>query len=199
MAAAPLGVYGVNMTDTPTRAAAAAREILRADGSEAVTMRRIGAHIGLSAMAVYRHFPSREALLAHVADGYFTELAHEWRDLPAAPDLVTAAIDAMVGLALREPKVYAFLFLENRDGARAVGELRDGGSPTFNLVIDAVTAAMRDGRLKDDDPSAVGLAITSHLHGLIGLHLGGRIALPGEAFRKLCRASLERLIHGIGA
>ncbi|GLZ75763.1 hypothetical protein Afil01_05700 [Actinorhabdospora filicis] len=187
------------MTDTPTRAAEAAAEILRADGSEAVTMRRIGAHIGLSAMAVYRHYPSREALLARVADEWFARLAAEWAPILTAPDPIAAGVEEMISLALREPKVYAFLFLEARDGARAVGELREGRSPTFNLVTGAVAAAMRAGLLREDDPWLVGLAITSHLHGLIGLHLGGRIGLPDGEFRELCRASLERLIHGIGA
>ncbi|MEV0645764.1 TetR/AcrR family transcriptional regulator [Phytomonospora sp. NPDC050363] len=187
------------MTDTASRIAAAARELLAEEGSTAVTMRRIGGKIGLSGMAVYRHYPSRDALLAHLADGYFAELAERWSDLPTtAPDeALHLGLERMTDFALAEPRVYTFLFTEQRPGAREFGELRAGNSPTFNLVVAAVKAQMDAGRLRRDDPWLVGLTITSHLHGLIGLHLGGRIGLPDGEFRELCRQSLERILHGL--
>lgn len=187
------------MTDTATRIAAAARELLSEEGSAAVTMRRIGAKIGMSAMAVYRHYPSREALLDHLADGYFAELGERWSDFPeAAPERTfTTGLDRMLDFALAEPRIYTFLFTEQRPGAREFGELRAGNSPTFNLVVKAVEAQMSAGRLRADDPWLVGLTITAHLHGLIGLHLGGRIGMPDDAFRALCHHSLERILRGL--
>ncbi|GIG71398.1 TetR/AcrR family transcriptional regulator [Phytomonospora endophytica] len=187
------------MTDTASRIADAAKELLSQDGSAAVTMRRIGGKIGMSAMAVYRHYPSREALLAHLADGYFAELAERWSGFPdeAPGRTFTVGLDRMLDFALAEPRIYTFLFTEQRPGAREFGELRAGGSPTFNLVVRAVEAQMRDGLLRADDPWLVGLTITAHLHGLIGLHLGGRIGLPDGEFRELCHHSLERILHGL--
>ena len=188
------------MSDTATRIADAARELLQTEGSTAVTMRRIGTAIGTTGMAVYRHYPNREALLAHLADGYFTALAGRWtRDLDGAePERVlTVVLDRMLDFALSEPKVYTFLFTEERAGARGLGELRAGHSPTYNVVMRAVETAMRAGLLREDDPGLVGLTVTAHLHGLIGLHLGGRTGLTDAAFRELCHLSFERILDGL--
>src|SRR5579864_5378341 len=53
----------------------AGRRLLDAEGSDAVTMRRIAKAVGITPMAIYRHYPDREALLTALADEGFTELA----------------------------------------------------------------------------------------------------------------------------
>src|SRR5215831_10713288 len=70
-------VYTVYMVAAPTaeRIIAAARRLLEREGAEAVTMRRVGDAVGITAMAIYRHYPDRAALLNAVADQGFAELA----------------------------------------------------------------------------------------------------------------------------
>jgi AcrR family transcriptional regulator len=65
------------MTTAPTarRVAAAARRLLDREGADAVTMRRVGDAVGITAMAIYRHYPDRAALLNALADQGFAELA----------------------------------------------------------------------------------------------------------------------------
>ncbi|WP_327140026.1 TetR/AcrR family transcriptional regulator C-terminal domain-containing protein [Nocardia sp. NBC_01327] len=46
----------------------AAVAVLDAEGLEALTMRRIGAQLNVSAMALYRHLPNRQAVLAAIVD-----------------------------------------------------------------------------------------------------------------------------------
>src|SRR4051812_49489621 len=70
------------MTDTAVRIAGAARALLAAEGAAAVSMRRIAATIGVTPMALYRHYPNRDALLAAVADRAFAELLEQWRGRP---------------------------------------------------------------------------------------------------------------------
>jgi AcrR family transcriptional regulator len=52
---------------TADRIAAEASAILRAEGADAVSMRRVASAVGITPMAIYRHFPNREALLRAVA------------------------------------------------------------------------------------------------------------------------------------
>ena len=47
---------------------AAAIELLDREGPDALTMRRLGAELGVEAMSLYRHVPSRDALLDALAD-----------------------------------------------------------------------------------------------------------------------------------
>lgn len=64
----------------------AAIEIADTDGLDAVSMRRVGASLGVSAMALYRHVPDREALLVSMAARVSLDVppvspeATHWRD-----------------------------------------------------------------------------------------------------------------------
>ena len=53
---------------TPATIAEAALRVGDRDGAKAMTMRRIAAELGCDPMALYRHFPDRQALLDAVAD-----------------------------------------------------------------------------------------------------------------------------------
>jgi TetR/AcrR family transcriptional regulator, tetracycline repressor protein len=55
---------------------AAAIEIADTDGLAAVSMRNIGARLGVAAMALYRHVPNKDALLELMADKVLSELPH---------------------------------------------------------------------------------------------------------------------------
>lgn len=54
---------------------AAARSLLVDDGLDAVTVREVARTLGMTAPAIYRYFPSREALLEEVVDALYDELA----------------------------------------------------------------------------------------------------------------------------
>lgn len=54
-----------------------ARQLLVADGPEAVSLRAIGRAMGMTAPALYRYFGSREDLVKHVSGDIFTEIAGE--------------------------------------------------------------------------------------------------------------------------
>lgn len=52
-----------------------ARRILDCHGADAVTMRAVAKAVGITPMALYRHFPDREGLLNAIADQGFAEFA----------------------------------------------------------------------------------------------------------------------------
>ncbi len=52
----------------------AARELFAREGFESVSMRRIGAKAGCSAMAMYRHFENKEELLVSLCEETFSEM-----------------------------------------------------------------------------------------------------------------------------
>jgi len=53
---------------TPQEVAEAAFELILAEGEDALTMRRLGEQLGVKAMALYNHFPDKEAILDAVAN-----------------------------------------------------------------------------------------------------------------------------------
>ncbi|MEV0084779.1 TetR/AcrR family transcriptional regulator [Saccharopolyspora sp. NPDC050642] len=83
---------------------AAAARLFRRCGFSGVGIDDIGAAVGISGPAVYRHFPSKQALLTEVIDGYLDRLLAEHERLTAAGDRQPASIArASIAAALNDP------------------------------------------------------------------------------------------------
>lgn len=63
------------MTDRQREIVAAARELLEADGPEALTMRAVAAAVGMRAPSLYVHFPDKAALLDALVAEALAEMA----------------------------------------------------------------------------------------------------------------------------
>lgn len=191
------------MTDTAGRLRVAALAILADEGAQAVTMRRVAAEAGVTAMATYRHFASREALLRAVVDGAVAELTADWGEsgfgLPFR-ERVDVLTDAFLDFALGRPNLYRYLVTEYRsDALRFPDDFRAGGSPAFAPVFTAVEQALARGVLRDDDPLEVTLAITTPVVGLVQFYLGGRMDMSENDFRALCKRTTGRVLDGLQA
>jgi AcrR family transcriptional regulator len=197
-------VYGVDVIKggTAERIASAALAILVEEGAEAVSMRRVAAAAGVTAMATYRHYPNRETLLRTVVDTAFAEVASGWGRHGGAGDGFEGRVHALMhdflDFALGRPNLYAFLITNRRDGARVL--LRDfRGSPLFAPLVEVVEQGMREEALRPDDPLEVALVLGTPVMGLVQLYLGGRIGLPEPDFRALCERTVARALEGVRA
>jgi AcrR family transcriptional regulator len=111
---------------------AAAMALLDREGVEALTMRRLGGELGVEAMSLYRHVPSRQALLDGVADSLAAEIepdagAADW------PDALRALAAEVRALARRHPAAFTLV------GVRVLG------TPRALAPIEAVLASLRRG------------------------------------------------------
>lgn len=188
----------------PTTAEAilsAAHNVFDRQGADAVTMRRVAEIVGITPMAIYRHFPNRAALLKQISDDSFSALAHAWQDRIQRLDVVErlmALLEPYLDYALAHPHLFDHAFSVRRDDARRYPkDFRAGLSPTFNVAVEAIAEGMRNGVLKEDDPYAVCMTITAHQHGLIALFRAGRFSYSEAQFRKFYLESLGRLLDGI--
>ncbi|WP_049566867.1 TetR/AcrR family transcriptional regulator [Nonomuraea sp. SBT364] len=191
------------MASTAERVAEAARTILVSEGAGAVTMRRVAELAGITAMAIYKHYPNREALLGAVADRTFRELGDGWGTRVPDGDWearTLGLLDDFLDFALGRPHLYTFLMTDRRERARRFpDDFEGGGSPAFTRVAELAEEGMRLGLLRPDDPLETALVLTSSIQGLVQLYLGGRIGLPEDDFRALCVRTARRILHGIQA
>lgn len=181
----------------------AAHKLFDREGADAVSMRRVAEAVGITPMAIYRHFSNREALLKRLSDDSFNAAAREWGERTAHPDVLKrmeGMLTQYLDYALQHPHLFDHAFSVRRDDARRYPEdMRAGRSPTFNLAVEAAVEGMSQGVLKQDDPWAVAMTVTAHQHGLIALYRAGRFSYDERQFREFYLESLGRLIDGIKA
>lgn len=181
----------------------AALKLFERGGAEAVSMRRIADAVGITPMAIYRHFPNREALLKRLSDDSFQAIAHEWAAHGTHPDVLErllALLTPYLDYALANPHLFDHAFSLRRDDARRFPEdFRERQSPTLTVIADAIDEGMRQGVLHKDDAWDVAMTLWAQAHGLIVLYRAGRFSYDEAAFRAFYLASLRRVIDGIKA
>jgi len=180
---------------------AAARNLLDTEGDEAVTMRRVADAVGITAMAIYRHFPDRAGLLNAVANQGFEELAALLagkRFSGTIEQRLTKMGEIFLDHALENPRLFDLMFLKPREGARRYPrDFKAGRSPTANLMADVLKEGMESGYFRKEDVWEIEFEMGALSHGLIMLYLGGRMNVSAAGFRALYRRSFRRYIDGI--
>jgi len=189
--------------DTAQRILAAARALFERAGPEAVSMRRVADAVGITPMAIYRHFPGREALLKRISDDSFSEIARHWDARKSGGDPLAQLLALQViylDYALAHPHLFDHAFSVRRDDARRFPEdFHARRSPTLNVVHDAVVEAQQAGVLRAGDPWDIAMTLWAHSHGLIALYRAGRFSYDDRRFRAFYLESLGRLLDGLKA
>jgi AcrR family transcriptional regulator len=188
---------------TADRILSAARALFEHEGAGAVSMRRVAEAVGITPMAIYRHFPNRDALLKRISDDGFSEIAHRWEALRSDGDLVARlmAIQRIyLDYALARPHLFDHAFSAPREDARRFPEdFRARHSPTLNVVHDTVVEAQDAGLLRAGDPWDIAMTLWAQSHGLVALYRAGRFNHGEREFRIFYDASIGRLLDGLKA
>jgi AcrR family transcriptional regulator len=191
------------MRTSPTaqKIADCARSLLEKEGVEAVTMRRVADAVGITPMAIYRHFPDHASLLNATADDGFEELAvwlADQRFSGSIDERLTKMAEIYLDHALQHPRLFDLMFLKPRAGARRYPQdFKAGRSPTANLMVAVLSEGMEAGCYRNADPWEIAFEMGALSHGLIMLYLGGRMDMSPTRFRALYRRSFRRYLHGI--
>lgn len=169
----------------------AALETIREKGVAALTLRGVGARLGVSRTALYRHFQDKDALLANVALAGFRLL----RDaLAGTTDLNDMAV-AYVDFAIANPSHYRAMF------GTAVGEwcdypeLQTAGNEAFGVLVDAIAQGQAARQIQPGDPIRFAQVTWSLVHGIAMLTIDGKLELKGPP--GIARFAAESLWNGI--
>ncbi len=157
----------------------AALRLIRADGFDALTMRKIADAIEYSPATLYLYFASRDEIaLALVREGF----AMLVRCLaPAAAiadplDRLRVLGRAYVDFAQREPETYRLMFMDDpRYTAPLMEALKqsddDTGGEAFSFLRDTVAELIARGAFRPDPPDMVAGLLWAGLHGIAALKL----------------------------
>ena len=154
------------------RILAAAVEFIDAHGLRELTMRRLGAHLGVEGMALYRHVPGRDALLDGVVETVVDDLFND-------PDVRIEATDGwqdylqrtatgMRRLALAHPEIFPLVATRPPAAPWVRPPLRS------LRWIETFLVALRSCGFSDDAAVATYRAFSSFLLGYLLLEVSSR-------------------------
>src|SRR5918992_4401357 len=122
---------------------------IRTEGVEGVTLRDIGARLGVSRTALYRHFTDKRALLGAVATEGFAmlrkHLVAAWENGGRGDAAFHDMGVAYVRFAVDNPSHYRVMFGGFVDPATQDPEFIAEAHGAFQALVDAVAALQRDG------------------------------------------------------
>ena len=192
-----LYVYTVYVS-TREKILAAARKTFDRKGIEGLSLREIAANVGITPMAIYRHFESKEALI----DALVLDALDVWSArVEALPPLeglgkVEQMGQAFLDFALREPRRFEAAFLlPSRKARRYPDDFAAGRSPAGNVQLKALQEGISNGELAGAPPVEIMLINSALSQGLVTLYRAGRIAGGEEEFRALYRRAMRRVFR----
>jgi len=179
-----------------------AGDLFLAHGASGVTMRGLAARMGVTPMALYRHFESRDDLLRALLDeGHATFLRYLNRALgEATPEArLLASGRQYLAFALEHPRSYAVMFMEHVP--ESPGKQRRQSwldMATFRFLVDRIRECAAAGALDTDEPEHVALTTWAHVHGLVSLFLAGKLAVDRKEFERIYLRSIVALMGAFG-
>jgi AcrR family transcriptional regulator len=157
-----------------------ARALLATGGPAALTLRAAAREAGVSQTAPYRHFASRDDMLAAVAEDGFRRL-HARMVAGVASQRGKRGLQQIaveyVRFALEYPAEYRVMF--GREAAQleqtaASAGLANASGAVMDLLQGGIEQMQQAGLVRAGDPATMALAAWSLVHGLVMLTLDGQ-------------------------
>jgi TetR/AcrR family transcriptional regulator, tetracycline repressor protein len=166
----------------------AAIELLDEVGLDGLTMRLLAARLGVRASALYRHYPSKQALLDAMAAHLVTAAAE------AAPPPGGPWDERIRGVATG----VRALMLSRRDGARLIAGFREPGDAAL-AGFRALVAALGAAGLPHDTALVAVDTVLAFTNGFTFEEQARKAAVPRERRDREFQAGLALVVGGVRA
>ncbi|MDD2838216.1 MAG: TetR/AcrR family transcriptional regulator [Sulfuricurvum sp.] len=180
-----------------------ALEMVDKEGIDALTLRELTMRLGTSRSAVYRHFPSKEALILGVI-----EKGYERLDLLLTPifqdkhSSVAERFDRMgreyLDFAIHHPTLYRLLFGDKYHREREeLCDYKDENQATgLYALIGLLLEAQEQGIIAQANPMVQAAMVWASIHGLASLLIDGHL-LMRENMEEIYVYSQSVLLNGL--
>ncbi|NMO02845.1 TetR/AcrR family transcriptional regulator [Gordonia sp. TBRC 11910] len=186
--------------DLPAALIAAGLELTRTGGPDALSLREIARRVGVSPNAAYRHFASRDAILAAVSREIEAAMAARMVDSGAlnspasGRDLLRAVGMGYIEFALAEPGWFAVAFFSGMDDDPA----RVESSPAYGALAYALDTMVSGGELEPARRAQAQWPCWAAVHGFAELALVGPLRfVERDELTVLARRTVDTVIEGL--
>lgn len=173
---------------------------LESNGLSGFSLRAVGAAAGLSAMAVYRHFESKDDLLRAVGEEAFAVFQQRVAGITDRPieEWLCAVGREYAKFALDDPGHFEACFVLRTHVERIYPEdFRAGKSPVVSLITKKIQAAQDSHQVGGGDALELALLFWAQIHGLMMLYRSGRFSLDRIEFLALCERAVRFITSGL--
>ncbi len=187
-------VYTVYV-NTRDKILSAARAAFERHGLQGLSLRDIAATVGITPMAIYRHFDSKDAMVEALVLDALAEWSEIVAALPQGEGLAQLERmgEAFLDFALQKPHRFEAAFLlPSRKARRYPDDFIAGLSPAGNAQLRIIEKALADGLLEASSPIEIMLTRSALSQGLVTLYRAGRMAGGEKEFRELYRSCMRR-------
>ncbi len=151
---------------------AAAHALVREEGYDGLTIRKLATRVGYAPMSVYSYFADKQEILMALAEDAFADLARRMRqNQPDDPiEAMRAALAEYAEFGLGNPNEYRTVFMteKQKHPPEETFEQMERENPAFQIIIDRVQACLAAGVLKGD-ARAIATALWTVAHGSVSL------------------------------
>ena len=192
--------------DLPAACLKEGLDILKNGGMEKLSLREIARKIGVSPGAPYKHYPTKEALLAALAkQGFELFIGYLNKNRPRSDlDFNLFHFRKMARnyllFALEQPEHYRLMFTYKFVEVDSHPELQKSGERAFGVLLDTVEVLQKLNLIRKDDIRMMSISIWSSLHGMALLILDDRMklnTLDHVEFEKMLEGHMQNLMEGI--
>jgi AcrR family transcriptional regulator len=181
----------------------AAQEVIAERGIENLSLRDVARKLGVSHQAPYKHYPSRDHLLAEVMRRCFQRFAAHL-DARAHHDDPVQDLESLgmqyLEFAQRHPLEYRLMFSTDWPTSAEQPELVRDATHAFDILRDVLRRLHGDSAAMRDHVELDALYIWSTVHGLAGVMNGqciDRLALRPKLLKQAVRHAMDRVAMGL--
>lgn len=178
---------------------------IAAHGARALSLRELSRSIGVSHASTYRHFPSKESVLATIAEQGFEKLtrametaARPYRDDPV--EMLQATGVAYVEFGVSYPHHLQVMFGDLITHHEDYPALVESSKKAYEVLVSVVREGQQSGRIGAQNERLVTLAAWAQVHGLAMLIASGQIRPEGAAridYKSLAASVIALLRDGL--
>lgn len=183
---------------------AAAREVIAREGIESLSLRDVARRLGVSHQAPYKHYPSRDHLLAEVLRRCLEQFAEHldarrhfddpYRDLES---LGRQYLD----YARQHPLEYRLMFDTPWPAAARDSDQLQRSTRAFDILRQVLRRIHGDGAAQRERIDLDAMFVWSAMHGLVGVlngHAVDRLGLQPKVLDRVLGHVIDRAARGIG-
>jgi AcrR family transcriptional regulator len=174
--------------------------LLKEEGYQSLSLRKISKLAGVSQSAPYRHYPDVEALIADVAlEGFklLTEKLKKVRRKFAKVPLLQFRESGVsyVEFAIKNPDLFQIMYGNQIQNHSKFDSLILAEHETFSVLIEIISDCKRAGILETKDVKKTSVAAWTMVHGIAVLLLGKQVMFRNADMKNARRITKEMIEH----